>query len=59
MHELQHFIIWQAFILANGAIWLAADEAGFSHILPTGIYAIFIALPGCGRELSIKQSKNV
>jgi hypothetical protein len=26
------FIIWQAFVLTNHAIWLAADEAGFSRI---------------------------
>ena len=26
---LRNIIIWQTFVLANGAIWLAAHEAGF------------------------------
>jgi hypothetical protein len=47
------FIIWQAFVLINRAIWLAADEAGFSHIA-CGQYAIFIALR---REPSFKRQK--
>ena len=38
-----NIIIWQWFVLSNRAIWLAADEAGFSRIAH-GQYAIFIAL---------------
>jgi hypothetical protein len=39
--------------LINRAIWLAADEAGFSHIA-CGQYVIFIALR---REPSFKRQK--
>ena len=46
-------IIWQAFVLMNRAIWLAADEAGFSRIAH-GQYTIFIALR---REPSFKRQK--
>jgi hypothetical protein len=40
--------------LMNRAIWLAADEAGFSRIAH-GQYAIFIALR---REPSFKRQKE-
>jgi hypothetical protein len=46
-------IIWQAFVLMNRAIGLAADETGFSRIAH-GQYAIFIALR---RKPSFKQQK--
>jgi Zn-dependent metalloprotease len=52
--QINDFIIWQAFGLMNRAIWLAADEAGFSRIARVQYYAIFIALR---REPSFKRQK--
>jgi hypothetical protein len=46
-------IVWQAFVLMNRAILLAADEAGFTCIAH-GKYAICIALR---REPSFKRQK--
>ena len=43
LYTLYNLIIWQAFVLMNRAIWLAADQAGFSCI-SHGQNTIFIAL---------------
>ena len=48
--------IWQAFVLANGAIWLAVGRAGFSRIAH-GQYAIFIALSGKQSQKTLKFNK--
>jgi hypothetical protein len=39
----------------NHAIWLAANEAGFSRIVH-GQYAIFIALPATRAEFQTEKS---
>jgi hypothetical protein len=53
IHVVMNIIIWQAFVLMDGAIWLAADEVGFFRI-GHGQYAIFIAQR---REPRFKQQK--
>ena len=53
-HVIQIIIIWQARVLANCAIWLAADGVGFED-LP----AIFIALKGKQSHKTLKFNEIV